>query len=104
VGTNGRDDEDLDLTNLPPVTSHPSQRGLPPVPTDPTDQRLLVQEMVRAGLAIALFLLLLVVIILGFLSSRPFDQTRELFEISVPVLVALLGTAMTFYYIDRDRK
>jgi len=60
--------------------------------------------MVRAGLAIALFLLLLVVIILGFLSSRPFDQTRELFEISVPVLVALLGTAMTFYYIDRDRK
>jgi len=96
-----RDGEDLDLTDLPPITGHPAQHGLPPAPTTPTERRLWVQELVRAGLAIFFGLLLLIVIALGFLSSRPFDQIRELLEIFVPVIVTLLGTAVTFYYIDR---
>jgi len=64
---------------------------------------LWIQEIVRAGLTILLGLLLFLIIILAFLSSRPFDQIRELLEIFVPVIVALLGTVATFYYIDRKR-
>ncbi len=98
---NGNDD--LDLTNLPPITAHPAQRGQPPAPTSPVDRRLWVQEVIRASLAILLGFLLLLVILLAFLSGRPFDQTRELLEIFVPVIVTLLGTVVTFYYIERKR-
>ncbi len=75
-----RDGEDLDLTDLPPITGHPAQHGLPPAPTTPTERRLWVQELVRAGLAIFFGLLLLIVIALGFLSSRPSPQARHHLE------------------------
>jgi len=98
---NGSDD--LDLARFPPVTAYPAQRDQPPLPTSPVDRRLWMQEVIRASLAIFLGLLFFLVIILAFVSTRPFDQIRELLEIFVPVIVTLLGTVTTFYYIDRKR-
>lgn len=103
MGQDPRNPTDQELS-VGPITSYQVPPTLPPVPTSPVERRLFIQELVRAGLAIVLALILLIVILLAFLSIRPFNEIRELLEIFVPVLVTLLGGSGTFYYIDRDRR
>ena len=87
----------------------------PPLPggevQDPGDRlqfrgqtgRLLLQELVRAGLALAFVALLALVIVLAFqhVNSHSWANVREALEILVPTLSALIGSATGFYFGTR---
>lgn len=87
----------------------------PPLPggevADPRDRlefrgqttKLLVQELVRAGLAFSFVALLALVIVLAFhdLKTSAWPNVREALEILVPTLSALIGSATGFYFGTR---
>jgi hypothetical protein len=67
------------------------------------DHRLLVQELVRAGLALSFVVLLAAVIVFGYLKveSDAWSNVKEYLDILVPALSALLGSATGFYFASR---
>jgi hypothetical protein len=89
--------------------------GPPPLPggevQDPGDRlefkgqttRLLLHELVRAGLALSFVALLALVIVLAFhdINSRAWPNAREALEILVPTLSGLIGAATGFYFGSR---
>lgn len=86
--------------------SEPLPGGVITQAPDPkTEERtgLLFQELVRSGLAIALVLLLMLVIVLSFakVGTDGWADTKSFLEIIVPALIALLGSAMGFYFGSR---
>ncbi len=95
--------DDLAVGGIEPY-AHP--RGRPPAPTTPTTRRLLVQEVVRSLFAGILALCLLGTIIGAFIGiyTGHWTETRELLDIVLPVLGALLGSVATFYFIERRDK
>lgn len=90
-------------------------RELPPLPggevQDPRDRlefrgqttRLVLHELVRAGLALSFVALLALVIVLAFhdVNSRAWPAAREALEILVPTLSGLIGAATGFYFGSR---
>lgn len=66
-------------------------------------RRLLVQEVVRAGLAMSLLVLLAIVIVLGFgkVGTTDWAKAKEFLDVIIPALIALLGSAMGFYFGSR---
>jgi hypothetical protein len=77
----------------------PLTPGLPP--TRPTERRLFVQELTRAAVALATIVLLFVVVILAFAKAATWDEARTLLDIFVPVISALVGGCVGFYFAER---
>ena len=71
-----------------------------PVREEPT--RFWKEEVIRALLAFVFTLFLLIVIVGGFWnasgSAEVWGQTKELLDTLVPAIVALLGSAVGFYF------
>ena len=104
--------QDIELT---PAEEPNESSSPPPLPggevQDPRERlqlsnrtgRLVVQEVVRAGLAFSFVVLLGIVVVLGFhyVNSKNWPNAREALEILVPTLSALIGSATGFYFGTR---
>jgi hypothetical protein len=102
-------------TELDPQAEPNEGSPAPPLPggevRDPRERlqlsdrtgRLVVQEVVRAGLAFSFVVLLAIVVVLGFhyVNSKNWPNAREALEILVPTLSALIGSATGFYFGTR---
>jgi hypothetical protein len=100
---------------LEPVSNDAPAGASPPLPggevQDPSGRlefrgqtsRLLLQELVRASLALSFVALLALVIILAFkhIGSKAWPNVRESLEILVPTLAGLIGSATGFYFGTR---
>jgi chromate transport protein ChrA len=64
--------------------------------------RLRVTEVIRAVLAFIFAVFLLIVIVWGFLNTRGghevWTATKELLQLLLPAITALLGSAVGFYF------
>jgi hypothetical protein len=67
------------------------------------DRHLWAQELVRAGLAIALFLLLAVTVVwvLFLAGTSNWPNAKEALQILLPAETGLLGSAAGFYFASR---
>jgi hypothetical protein len=72
----------------------------PEVVTQP--YRFVAVEVIRALLALIFALFLLIVIVWGFANTRAAEQvwmqTKELLQLLLPAITALLGSAVGFYF------
>jgi hypothetical protein len=76
------------------ITANPvRQRGLP--------DKLVTEETVRAGLALLLFLLLTGIIVAAMWRAKTWEQTKALLDSVLPLVTALLGSAIGFYFGTR---
>jgi len=69
---------------------------------DSRPYRFVAVEVIRALLAVIFALFLLIVIIWGFINARGgpdiWKPTKELLELLLPAVTALLGSAVGFYF------
>jgi len=101
----GTDLETIDLEALP--------TGVTPAEVRPrvleersATFRLGFQELVRAGLAFTFAGLLLLIVVLAFRSvydDAEWKNTKELLQVLLPAVTALLGSALGFYFGSRPR-
>lgn len=103
VSDTGRPSVQIGDTELEPLPGGEVDERVDRVMLHPQNRRLLVQELVRAGLAFSLVVLLGLVIILGFakLGTKAWTNTKEFLDVIFPALIALLGSAMGFYFGSR---
>ena len=77
-------------------------REVPPPQEESRPYRFWSTDVVRASLAFLFALFLLIVILLGFRnaggSQEVWAQTKELLELLLPAITALLGSAVGFYF------
>lgn len=93
IGPGGPPDE-IDL-NVGDATPRPQYE----------ERHLFVQELVRAGLAIAFFLLLALTVVWAFFqvgSTTAWTNAKEALQILLPVETALVGASTAFYYRSRQ--
>ena len=93
IGPGGPPDEnELDVTDVEP---HPRY----------AERHLWAQELVRAGLAIAFFLLLALTVVWALAqtgSTTAWANAKEALQILLPVETALVGASTAFYYRSRQ--
>ena len=69
---------------------------------DTQPYRFVAVEVIRAALALIFAFFLLLVILLGFRNAGDipavWKQTKELLELLLPAITALLGSAVGFYF------
>lgn len=59
------------------------------------------QEWTRTILAIAFVALLALVIVLAFERAQSWEETKELLDVLLPAVTALIGSAVGFYFATR---
>jgi len=94
----------LEVTATDPDASlgHPPTTPRITVPhTSAAEQRLLVQEIARVGLAAAGVALLFVIVIAALLRATTWEETRTVLDIFVPVITAFVGAMAGFYFAER---
>jgi hypothetical protein len=90
-------------TELQPLPGGDVEDAPDPVTLHPLNRRLLVQELVRAGLSLSLLLLLGLVVVLAFdkVGTKAWPDAKEFLDVVIPGFIGLLGTAMGFYLGSR---
>jgi hypothetical protein len=87
-------DEELTISDFAPPRLAVEERG--PV------QRLISDEFVRALISLLLLLLLAIVIGWSLTKATNWQETKELLDVVLPALTALLGSAVGFYFGTKD--
>jgi hypothetical protein len=59
---------------------------------------LVKEEVIRAAVALLLILLLGGVVIGAFVKAKTWDDTKQLLDLVLPAVTALLGSALGFYF------
>lgn len=70
-------------------------------PTRAAERRLLIQEVIRSGVAIGGIVLLVILLVVTLSRATTWDETRTLLDIFVPVISALVGAIAGFYFAER---
>lgn len=88
---------------LEPLPGGKVENAPDPVTLHPLNRRLLVQELVRAGLSLSLLMLLGLIVVLAFtkVGTKAWPDAKEFLDVVVPGFIGLLGTAMGFYFGSR---
>ena len=91
-------------TTLEPLPGGEVEESADRLMLRPQNRRLLVQEFVRAALAFSLVLLTALVVVLAFtkVGTGAWADTKEFLDVVVPALIALLGSALGFYFGSRS--
>jgi hypothetical protein len=79
----------VDVEDLRP-TSRFKERGLL--------LEIVKEEVIRAAVALLLLFLLTGVIVLAFSKAKTWDETKQLLDVVLPAVTALLGSAVGFYF------
>jgi len=108
VGDANRDEPaELEITATDPDASPgraPTNSTVAVPHTRAVEQRLLVQEIARLGLAAASVLLLFVIVIAALLRATTWEETRTVLDLFVPVITALIGAIAGFYFAERRER
>jgi hypothetical protein len=56
------------------------------------------EEVIRAAVALLLILLFAAVVVGGYLRAKTWADTKELLDVVMPAVTALLGSALGFYF------
>jgi hypothetical protein len=108
VGDANRDEPaELEVTATDPDASPgrtPTNSTVAVPHTRAVEQRLLVQEIARLGLAAAGVLLLFVIVIAALLRATTWEETRTVLDLFVPVITALIGAMAGFYFAERRER
>ena len=85
---------DLEVSSIAPPDKAVRERGT----------RLLVvnQELVRAGLAVLLLMLVAAVVVIALIRAPNWEAISELLNVALPALTGLLGSAVGFYFGSRS--
>ncbi len=59
---------------------------------------LVKDEVVRAAVALLLIALLGVIVVFAFIRASNWNDTKELLDLVLPAVTALLGSALGFYF------